>query len=406
MRLLTNNPAKYGGLEGFGLEIVERVPLESAPNPENIDYLRTKRERMGHLLDGLDDRLLRPAANAPSSTAPVCASPWCAAASTTSSPTPLLDGARRRAGAARRRRASSPWSGCRAPSSCRWPPSGWRVGEYDAVICLGAVIRGDTGHYDHVAGECAAGIQRVQLDTGVPVVFGVLTTDTIEQAIERAGTKAGNKGFESAEAAIEMADLLRQLPKAGTDDAQLVLPKGSLERATLELFEAADLAVQPRRPTSTTRPPSTTRASTEVPSCGPRRSPATWPRAVRPRHHRPRLDRGDGAARSCPSASCTTPRPRPGRSAIVLAVADDSPVQSVADLPQRRAGLHRVPRADPPLLREARHQTPTIRLSLRRHRGQGRPTSPTPSSRSPRRAGPCGPPACGSSTPSSSASPS
>jgi 6,7-dimethyl-8-ribityllumazine synthase len=86
-------------------------------------------------------------------------------------------------------------------------------GEYDAVICLGAVIRGATGHYEHVAGQCAAGIERVQLDTGVPVIFGVLTTENIEQAIERAGTKAGNKGFESAVTAIEMADLLRQLPK-------------------------------------------------------------------------------------------------------------------------------------------------------------------------------------------------
>jgi 6,7-dimethyl-8-ribityllumazine synthase len=86
-------------------------------------------------------------------------------------------------------------------------------GEYDAVICLGAVIRGATGHYEHVAGQCAAGIQRAQLDTGVPVIFGVLTTETIEQAIERAGTKAGNKGFEAAETAIEMVDLLRQLPK-------------------------------------------------------------------------------------------------------------------------------------------------------------------------------------------------
>jgi 6,7-dimethyl-8-ribityllumazine synthase len=87
-------------------------------------------------------------------------------------------------------------------------------GEFDAVICLGAVIRGATGHYEHVAGQCAAGIQQAQMETGVPVVFGVLTTDTIEQAIERAGTKAGNKGYESAETAIEMADLLRQLPKA------------------------------------------------------------------------------------------------------------------------------------------------------------------------------------------------
>ncbi len=86
-------------------------------------------------------------------------------------------------------------------------------GEFDAVICLGAVIRGATGHYEHVAGQCAAGIERVQLDTGVPVIFGVLTTENVEQAVERAGTKAGNKGFESAMTAIEMVDLLRQLPK-------------------------------------------------------------------------------------------------------------------------------------------------------------------------------------------------
>jgi 6,7-dimethyl-8-ribityllumazine synthase len=87
-------------------------------------------------------------------------------------------------------------------------------GEYDAVIALGAVIRGASGHYELVAGQCAAGIQRAQLDTGVPVIFGVLTTESVEQAIERAGTKAGNKGYDAAEAAIEMVDLLRQLPKA------------------------------------------------------------------------------------------------------------------------------------------------------------------------------------------------
>jgi 6,7-dimethyl-8-ribityllumazine synthase len=89
------------------------------------------------------------------------------------------------------------------------------TGEYDAVITLGAVIRGATDHYQHVATQCAAGVQRAQLETGVPVVFGVLTTDTIEQAIERAGTKAGNKGFDAALTAIEMVDLLRQLPKGG-----------------------------------------------------------------------------------------------------------------------------------------------------------------------------------------------
>ena len=86
-------------------------------------------------------------------------------------------------------------------------------GNYDAVITLGAVIRGATGHYDFVAGQCAAGVQRASMDTGVPIVFGVLTTDTIEQAVERSGTKAGNKGFESAVTAIEMANLLSGLPK-------------------------------------------------------------------------------------------------------------------------------------------------------------------------------------------------
>ena len=83
----------------------------------------------------------------------------------------------------------------------------------DAVVTLGAVIRGATGHYDQVAGQCAAGVQRASLDTGVPVIFGVLTTDTIEQAVERAGAKAGNKGEESASAAVEMVNVLRQVAK-------------------------------------------------------------------------------------------------------------------------------------------------------------------------------------------------
>jgi 6,7-dimethyl-8-ribityllumazine synthase len=85
-------------------------------------------------------------------------------------------------------------------------------GDCDAVICLGAVIRGDTPHFDFVAGECAAGIARVSLDTGVPVVFGVLTTDDLDQALARCGGAVGNKGEESAATAVEMVNLLRQLP--------------------------------------------------------------------------------------------------------------------------------------------------------------------------------------------------
>jgi 6,7-dimethyl-8-ribityllumazine synthase len=84
-------------------------------------------------------------------------------------------------------------------------------GRYRAVVTLGAVIRGATAHFDYVAGQAAAGIQRVALETGVPVTFGVLTVDTIEQAIERAGTKAGNKGEQAAVDAIEMASLLATL---------------------------------------------------------------------------------------------------------------------------------------------------------------------------------------------------
>jgi 6,7-dimethyl-8-ribityllumazine synthase len=84
-------------------------------------------------------------------------------------------------------------------------------GEYDAIIALGAVIRGGTPHFDYVAGECVKGMAQVSLKHGVPVAFGVLTVDTIEQAIERAGTKAGNKGAEAAMSAVEMVNLLRQI---------------------------------------------------------------------------------------------------------------------------------------------------------------------------------------------------
>jgi 6,7-dimethyl-8-ribityllumazine synthase len=87
-----------------------------------------------------------------------------------------------------------------------------QAGRVNAVLCLGAVIRGDTGHYDFVAGQCASGIQRVQLDTGLPVVFGVLTTDTVEQALERSEADETNKGREAALTGVEMVRLLRAKP--------------------------------------------------------------------------------------------------------------------------------------------------------------------------------------------------
>ena len=86
-----------------------------------------------------------------------------------------------------------------------------KSGKYDAVICLGAVIRGSTSHYDYVCNEVSKGIAAVSLETGVPVMFGVITTENIEQAIERSGSKAGNKGSECAEGAVEMVNLIRSL---------------------------------------------------------------------------------------------------------------------------------------------------------------------------------------------------
>jgi len=86
-------------------------------------------------------------------------------------------------------------------------------GKYDAVICLGAVIRGATPHFDYIAAEVTKGIAHTGMSTGVPTIFGVITTDTIEQAIERAGTKVGNKGSDAAQAAIEMANLLKEIDK-------------------------------------------------------------------------------------------------------------------------------------------------------------------------------------------------
>lgn len=93
-------------------------------------------------------------------------------------------------------------------------------GRYAAVICLGCVIRGETGHYDHVAGQAAGGLMSASLATGVPVIFGVLTTETVEQALNRSGLKAGNKGGEAALAAIEMVNLLAQIRAEPVADTQ------------------------------------------------------------------------------------------------------------------------------------------------------------------------------------------
>jgi 6,7-dimethyl-8-ribityllumazine synthase len=102
----------------------------------------------------------------------------------------------------------------RVPGAFEIPPTAKKMAEtggYDAIICLGAVIRGSTPHFDYVSAEVSKGVAAVSMEAGIPVTFGVLTTDTLEQAIERAGTKAGNKGFDAAMAAIEMANLYKAL---------------------------------------------------------------------------------------------------------------------------------------------------------------------------------------------------
>lgn len=105
--------------------------------------------------------------------------------------------------------------------SVSWVPGAFEIpliakkmaesGKYDAVICLGAVIRGSTTHYDYVCSEVSKGVAQISLSTGIPVLFGVVTTENIEQAIERAGTKAGNKGYDCALSAIEMVNLIREM---------------------------------------------------------------------------------------------------------------------------------------------------------------------------------------------------
>ncbi len=113
-------------------------------------------------------------------------------------------------------------TGCREEDvTVAWVPGSWElpvvvrelanVGGWDGIICLSAVIRGDTPHFDYVAGEAAKGVSAVAQQTGIPVAFGVLTTNTVEQAVDRAGAKHGNKGFDAAMTAIEMANLLRQV---------------------------------------------------------------------------------------------------------------------------------------------------------------------------------------------------
>ena len=102
------------------------------------------------------------------------------------------------------------------PGSFEIPPAAARMvtsEKFDVVLCLGAVVRGDTPHFDYIANEASKGVAKLGLDSGIPVIYGLITADTLEQAIERAGTKAGNKGWDAAQAGIEMANLYREIEK-------------------------------------------------------------------------------------------------------------------------------------------------------------------------------------------------
>ena len=238
IRILTNNPKKIVGLEGYGLSVSEQVPIESAPNTHNEAYLRAKRDKMGHSLHhqglALDEemihdeeerdaraaRWLRPGAflgavprrrAGGAGAAALRAS--ASAASTRTSPSGCSSGAARRLRAGRRAgRAGRPTSRSPAPTSCPSPPSVFaETGELAGVACLGVVIRGETDHFDFVCAESARGIQDVQLETGVPCAFGVITCDNMEQALARAGGGKRDQGRNAALTVARMALLKRQL---------------------------------------------------------------------------------------------------------------------------------------------------------------------------------------------------
>ena len=220
MVVLTNNPRKYYGLSGYGLEVTDQIPLVVPSNAHNERYLRAKQDKLGHSLDldGARRPVLRATAgplsarvrgarvhdgrlDASGMRIGIVVSRFNDIVSS-----PLLEGAveaprgpRRSAdrhrGGMGARRLRDPHRRARARAS---------TAGVDAVVCLGAVIRGDTAHFDYVAGEAARGIASVHATTGVPATFGVLTVDTLEQAMDRAGGKHGNKGAEAAVTAVEM----------------------------------------------------------------------------------------------------------------------------------------------------------------------------------------------------------
>ena len=407
MRLMTNNPAKYGGLEGFGLEIVERVPLAVAPEPGEHRLPAHQARADGPPARGPRRRLALGSEGDTGTTDAYegeldgdgpAGRGRRAAASTTTSPTRLLDGARDGLVAPRRRRRRRH----RRVGAGRVRAAAGRrsaladVGRVDAVICLGAVIRGDDRalrvRRRRVPRRASSGPRSTPACRSSSACSPPTTSSRRSSG---AGTKAGNKGDE---AAVDRGRDGRPAASA---------PEGRVTGAAC--CGSSCPRARSRRPRSSCsrRRPRASRASSDVdykatiddPRIDEVRilRPQEIPRYVaeghvRPRHHRARLDRGDRAAdvvvaRRAPLLEGDAPGP----SASWSRSRADSPVEPVEDLPQGVRVVHRVPRADPPVLREEGHRRrhPARRTARPRPRC---PTSSTASSSSPRPAGRCGPP--------------
>ena len=233
IRLLTNNPKKIVGLEGYGLTVTDQVPIEHAPGEHNRDYLRAKKDRLGHMLHhqglALDEEMIHeervqdreralaedadPYGQGPAPRRPTakCADLYaaCVGRFYEELAERLVEGARRvfeEAGATLE--VHDVPGAFELPLAARYCAD---TGRYEGVACLGAVIRGETDHYDFVCSEAASGIARVSLDTGVPCAFGVLTVETMEQALARSGGGKRHQGEDAARAVLRMAALRREL---------------------------------------------------------------------------------------------------------------------------------------------------------------------------------------------------
>jgi len=237
---MTNNPRKFVGIEGYGLKVVERVPIAIAPQEGNAHYLWTKKSKLGPLLNNVSGGTC-------GSRKQVVHTPFAVLSQNgvfTDSPNSMkvfegnLDGtdcsigivlskfnepvtSRLLAGAEEvlRQLGAAPEQIqlVRVPGAFELPLAAKALAhsqQVDAIICLGAVIRGETPHFDYISEETCRGIGRVALETGIPVIFGVLTTNTVEQAMDRSGTLERNKGADAARTAIEMISLMKQLHAA------------------------------------------------------------------------------------------------------------------------------------------------------------------------------------------------